>query len=153
MILENINSELKVAQSKVFQNRALVGHMCHKKFHEIFLFVCASLKYSAFIHLRRIFNRIVRSNRLHRFDTGTACSPVAHERFKRQLVNHAHVFWWKKGPWGVFPSLLTGIPSHSGYCSGEHFVWRHSPDRNFWNRQSFNLCHVTHETLFKALCW
>jgi hypothetical protein len=54
MIKENINSELKVAESKGFQSRALVGHMCHKKFHEIFLFDCATLKYNVFIHLRDV---------------------------------------------------------------------------------------------------
>ena len=52
--MENINSELKVAESKSFQSRALVGHMCHKKFHEIFLFVCVTLKYGVFVHLRGV---------------------------------------------------------------------------------------------------
>jgi hypothetical protein len=76
---------------------------------------------------------------------------TAYERFERQLVNHSHIFLWKKEPLGVFLSLVTCFPSQSGYCSGEHFVWRLKPDRNFWNRQSFNLCHVTHEALLKVL--
>jgi len=52
--MENVNSELKVSESKSFQSRALVGHICHKKFHEIFLFICATLKYSVFIRLRDV---------------------------------------------------------------------------------------------------
>jgi hypothetical protein len=93
MIMENINSELKVAESKGFQSRALVGHMCHKKFSEIFLFVCATMKYGVFIHLRDVA--------LIELYVVVDCTvltlerrvrPIAYVRFKRQLVNHAHVF-------------------------------------------------------------
>lgn len=91
--MENINSELKVAESKVFQSRALVGPMCHQKFYEIFVFVCATLKYSVFIHFRDValigvyvvVDRTV-------LTMERRVRPIAYERFKRQLVNHAHVF-------------------------------------------------------------
>ena len=112
--MENINSELKVAESKGFQSSALVGHMCHKKIHEIFFFIRTTLKYSVhvFIHFREaalILWYVIADCTVLTLERRVR--PTAHERFKRQLVNHAHVFWWKKEPFGVFPSLLTGIPS------------------------------------------
>jgi len=93
MIMENINSELKVAESKAFQSRALVGHMCHKKFHEIFLFVCATLKYSVFNHWRDValigIYVVVDCTVL---TPERRVRPIAYERFKHHLVNHAHLF-------------------------------------------------------------
>lgn len=72
---------------------ALVGHMCHKKFNEIFLFVCATLKYSAFIHLRDVsligLCAVVDCTVL---TLERRVRPTVYERFKRQLVNHVHVF-------------------------------------------------------------
>jgi hypothetical protein len=70
-----------------------VGHMCHNKFHEIFFFVCVTLKYSIFILLRDValigLYVVVDCTVL---TLERRVRPIAYERFKRQFVNHAHVF-------------------------------------------------------------
>ena len=61
--------------------------MCHKKFHEIFLFVCATLKYSVFIHLRDIALKglyvVVDCTVL---TLEQRVQQIAYEHFKRHLI-------------------------------------------------------------------